>query len=174
MFKSIVVAFDGSAPASKALETAAGLAAAGRARLGVAYVIDVSLMHVPDELQRTEPVEPLADPAPRLPINFQIAPATVLSSMAQLSEESDRAMFQYADFILDQARAHAIECGVDEIETRTLEGDAAEEIVAYARERDADLIVCGNRGFGRVKSLLLGSTSHKIAQLADCSCLTVK
>jgi nucleotide-binding universal stress UspA family protein len=47
-------------------------------------------------------------------------------------------------------------------------------VVAFAIDRNADLIVCGSRGFGRMKSLLLGSTSHKIAQLAQCSCLTVK
>ena len=47
-------------------------------------------------------------------------------------------------------------------------------MVAYARDQAADLIVCGNRGFGKIKTLLLGSTSHKIAQMAECSCMTVK
>ena len=41
-------------------------------------------------------------------------------------------------------------------------------------ERGADLIICGSRGFGRLKSVLLGSVSQKITQLAECSCLTVK
>ena len=53
-------------------------------------------------------------------------------------------------------------------------GNPAEEVAAFARDRNADLIISGSRGFGKFKSPLLGSTSHKIAQLAECSCLTVK
>jgi nucleotide-binding universal stress UspA family protein len=83
-------------------------------------------------------------------------------------------MFQYADFLAQEARASAKNHGAHDVEAKIVVGDPAEEVVAFAGDRDADLIISGSRGFGRLKSLLLGSTSHKIAQLAECSCLTVK
>ncbi len=174
MFKSIVVAFDGSPHASKALEIAAGLAAQENARLGIAYVVDVSHMTVPDDLRRMGEVEHIIDPKPSMPIDFGRAPVSTLSSMSELSQQSDRALFQYSEFLLEQAEASARQCGVSNIDSRALQGDPAEEVVAYARDQQADLIVCGNRGFGKLKTLLLGSISHKIAQMAECSCMTVK
>ena len=174
MFKSIVVAFDGSPHSSKALEIAAGLAADEKARLGIAYVIDVSHMTVPDDVRRMGEVEHIIDPKPSMPVDFGRAPVSTLSSMTELSQQSDRALFQYSEFLLEQAEESARHYGVTSVDSRALLGDPAEEVVAYARDQQADLIVCGNRGFGKLKTLLLGSISHKIAQMAECSCMTVK
>jgi len=60
------------------------------------------------------------------------------------------------------------------IERKLVVGNPAEEILAFIDSRNADLIVTGRRGFSPIKSLLLGSTSNKISQLAECNCLTVK
>ena len=68
----------------------------------------------------------------------------------------------------------AREAGASTVESKVVLGDPAEEIVAYARDRKADLIITGSRGLGKLKSFVLGSTSNKVTQLADCSCLTVK
>jgi nucleotide-binding universal stress UspA family protein len=106
--------------------------------------------------------------------SLEEAPANLVSTMAQASVGAEKAMVQYADFLVGQARQSALEHGAPEVESRAVSGNPAEEVVAFARDREADLIICGSRGFGRVKSLLLGSTSHKITQLAECSCLTVK
>ena len=174
MFNSIVVAFDGSPFAEKALATASELAAQGGAALGIAYVIETGHARIPQEAHHLARVEHLIEPAQKMVVNYENAPIAMMDTMAQVSQEYDRAMEKYAEFLLGQAESSAREAGVTEVDTRTLDGDAAAEIVAYAKERDADLIVSGCRGFGRVKSLLLGSTSHKIGQLAECSCLTVK
>jgi nucleotide-binding universal stress UspA family protein len=53
-------------------------------------------------------------------------------------------------------------------------GDPADQIVHAAERHHADLIVMGRRGHGDLKGLLLGSVSHKVCQLADTACLTVK
>ena len=174
MFKSIVVAFDGSPHAGKALEMGAELAHSGKCSLGIIYIIDRLHTHVPEEMRRMAEVEHLIDPRPKMMVNFENAPATMISSMAQTSVDTQDALYQYADYIIDQARRNASQAGVEEIDTRVVQGDPAEETVAYAGERDADLVICGSRGFGRIKSALLGSVSHKITQLAECSCLTVK
>lgn len=174
MFKSIVVAFDGSPHSGKALELGAGLAHEGNAALGIIYVVDRMHTHVPEEMRRMAEVEHLIDPRPKMMVNFENAPAAMMSSMAQTSSDTQDALYQYADFLVDQAKKNAQQAGAEEIETSIAQGDPAEQTVAFAEERDADLIICGSRGFGKLKSVLLGSVSHKISQLASCSCLTVK
>lgn len=53
-------------------------------------------------------------------------------------------------------------------------GYPPDEIVDYAKSVDAEMIVVGSRGFGGLKSLLLGSTSHRVSHLASCDVLIVK
>ena len=53
-------------------------------------------------------------------------------------------------------------------------GDAASEIIEYAREHTIDLIVCGSRGLSQVTGWLLGSVSRKLVHYAGCSVLVVK
>ncbi len=55
-----------------------------------------------------------------------------------------------------------------------LRGDAATEIIQYAKERDVDLIVSGGRGLGPVRSWILGSVSRKLLHYAPCSVMVVK
>ena len=174
MFKSIVVGFDGSAHASRALEIGAGLAARDDISLGIVYVIDAAHMHIPEEARKMGEIEHLIEPAPKMIVNFENAPATMISSVTQASEDSQAAMFQYADFLVAEAVANCRDSGAARTEGKISLGDPAEKIVEYASDCGADLIITGSRGFGKIKSLLHGSTSQKIAQLASCSCLTVK
>ena len=174
MFKSIVVAFDGSVHASRALELGAMLAVRDGVPLGIIYVIDAGHVQIPTEMRKMGEVEHIIEPMPRMVIDFEEAPVNLVNIMAQNSADSEKAMLQYADFLVGQARETAKEYGAQDVDARALLGSPADEVVAFARDRKADLIVCGSRGFGRLKSLLLGSTSHKITQLAECSCLTVK
>jgi nucleotide-binding universal stress UspA family protein len=97
-----------------------------------------------------------------------------MKSMAENAARSERAMQQFADYMIEQARRIAGEAGVEDVETVIVDGNPAKQIIAFAKTRGADLIVIGSRGFGALKSLALGSTSNKVAQLADCTCLTVK
>jgi len=56
----------------------------------------------------------------------------------------------------------------------TLFGYAAREIIAEAKEVDADVIIMGSRGRGDLAGLLLGSTAHKVIHLADRPVLVVR
>jgi nucleotide-binding universal stress UspA family protein len=88
-----------------------------------------------------------------------------------------------ADETTDEANA-AIAAAVDVLtqagvkaqgEVRnTIFGYAAREIVADARELDADVIVMGSRGRGDIAGLLLGSTAHKVIHLSDRPVLIVR
>lgn len=53
-------------------------------------------------------------------------------------------------------------------------GYPPDEIVDYAKSIEAGLIVVGSRGFGDLKFLLLGSTSHRVSHLSPCNVLIVK
>ena len=174
MFKSIVIAFDGSVHASRALELGAMLAVRDEVPLGIIYVIDAGHMRIPTEMRKMGEIEHIIEPMPRMVIDFEQAPVNLVNTMAQNSADSEKAMLQYGDFLVEQASKTALECGAQDVDARAVLGSPADEVVAFARDRKADLIVCGSRGFSRLKSLLLGSTSHKITQLAECSCLTVK
>jgi len=174
MFTSIIVAFDGSPHATRALETASRLAAENKATLGIIHVVEPSHMTVADDVQRMAEIEHVVQPAPRLLINLENAPAEVVSSLTKSAAESQRTAFQLADYIVKLAEDDARSAGVEDVVTEVLIGNPAEEILNFAKSREADLIVTGRRGFGKLKSMLLGSTSNKITQHAECSCLTVK
>ncbi len=174
MFDSIVVAYDGSAHATRALEIGSTLAARDEAALGIIYAIDVEHLQLPDELRKMGEIEHIIQPMPSFLVDLRDAPDNLTHTMAQTSAESEKAMLQFADFLVEEAHKNAKSIGVKDVDSRAVLGSPAEEVVDYASDRKADLIVCGSRGFGRFKGLLLGSTSQKIAQLADCSCLTVR
>jgi nucleotide-binding universal stress UspA family protein len=53
-------------------------------------------------------------------------------------------------------------------------GDPGEEIVAAARRMDADLVVMGSRGLGKLGRALLGSVASYVLRHAPCPTLVVK
>ncbi|GGH75666.1 nucleotide-binding universal stress UspA family protein [Pullulanibacillus pueri] len=62
----------------------------------------------------------------------------------------------------------------NKVTTLLLEGDPGEEIVRYAKEKEFDLIILGNRGLNKLQEVFLGSVSHYVAQHATCPVLIVK
>jgi nucleotide-binding universal stress UspA family protein len=61
-----------------------------------------------------------------------------------------------------------------EAETVMVSGDAAEEIINYAREHNIDMIVAGSRGMGAVRGWLMGSVSRKLVHYAGCSVMIAR
>ena len=53
-------------------------------------------------------------------------------------------------------------------------GDAATEILRYAREKQVDLLVAGSRGLSQVRGWLMGSVSRKLVYHASSAVLIVK
>ena len=60
------------------------------------------------------------------------------------------------------------------METLSLKGSPAREIIHSAKEWNADLIVVGSHGCTESKRFMLGSVSHKIANEAACSVRVVR
>jgi len=57
---------------------------------------------------------------------------------------------------------------------RGLSSDVPQAIMDIARDEDADIIVVGPRGLGRLKGLLVGSVTDRLVQLADRPVLVVR
>ena len=74
---------------------------------------------------------------------------------------------------LDRFTSEARKAGIPTV-ARLEEGDSVEEILEYAAELPADLIVMGTRGQGRFKGLLMGSQSQKVVSHANCPVMLVR
>lgn len=90
----------------------------------------------------------------------------------QAEERHDR---QEAQRILEMAKKMTQDYTDEiEIETIALSGNPADEILRYADQEQADLIVIGSREIPDVKRFLLGSVSSKVVAHARQSVLVVK
>jgi nucleotide-binding universal stress UspA family protein len=149
MFSNILVAVDGSEHAKQAVHSAAGLAAALGGRLTIVHVMrHMGGNETPQALEHYGQIE------------------HVFINEAQILE-------QIARTLLNEAETIATTRGAKEIETLIRTGDAAKQIIDICKERKIELVVLGRRGLGDIASLLLGSVSHKVIQLAPCACLTI-
>jgi len=87
---------------------------------------------------------------------------------------SPRLLIEVGQHILDGAKGHAQQKGLDNVETRLESGDPADRILHCIDDENIDCVVMGSRGLSNVKGLFLGSVSHKVANHAACTCITVK
>jgi len=79
----------------------------------------------------------------------------------------------HGDQILSEGQGVLQAAGINPINAMP-RGDAATEIIEYAKAKEIDLIVCGSRGLSQVAGWLLGSVSRKLVHYAGCSVLIVK
>ena len=168
--RTIVVATDGSASAQKAVELASDLAGKYQARLVLVHVLhhkalpELKVEHLATVPEAYRPA--VADMAAML--------AGTVDRGSQTGAALRRAFDLYGQQILDEAATTARERGAKEVIVSLQEGDPVQRILECAEREKADLIVVGSRGLGNLKGLFLGSVSHKLSQLATCSCITVK
>jgi nucleotide-binding universal stress UspA family protein len=176
MLSKILCAIDGSDHAEKAVDWASMLAQKFDAELILLFVVPHRM--APPELrrmaeaehvvQRTEPPAPPVSLQPGLPSRWSS------EDLSQSAATSATIYQELGERLVDGARWQAENAGVGKVTGLVEDGDAAHRIVEVAQRENVDLIVMGRRGLGDLKGLLLGSVSHKVAQLATCACLTVE
>jgi nucleotide-binding universal stress UspA family protein len=77
----------------------------------------------------------------------------------------------------DAAAESVLQRGIDRVPARrsgggsVLSGNAADALAAASQ--DLDLLVCGSRGYGPIRTLVLGGTSHALVRKASCPVLVV-
>jgi nucleotide-binding universal stress UspA family protein len=150
MIKTILVPTDGSEHSAKAGNFAADLAEKYGARIILLHVVsDWGSWRVPDGLRQLEKLE-----------HVHITEQDVQLGIAKQ--------------ILQRAEEALCEKEMSDLETILEDGRPAKAILNVAKTRGVDLIVMGSRGLGDAQSLLLGSVSHTVSHLAECTCITVK
>jgi nucleotide-binding universal stress UspA family protein len=175
MFKSILLATDGSRHARRAAAVASSLAARFDATLTIVSVSSLSL--TVDDIRRTPLFRHLSRP-----IKDEITRLTeVLNSVVTVGNAvydsipaPSSALIALADANIDSAETIARKAKVGKIRRAPLIGNAADEILDQAKKSKASLIVMGTRGLTDLGGMILGSVSHRIIHLATCACLTVK
>jgi nucleotide-binding universal stress UspA family protein len=145
LFRSIVVGTDGSETAEEAVRQATDLAKTVGATLEL--------------VSAYEPV-----PAQRLREERRDAPEDLQWAINPRED---------VDVTLQAAAAPAREAGVS-VNVYPRQGDPADAILDVAEEREADLIVIGNKGMRGAKRFLLGSVPNKVSHHAPCSVLIIR
>jgi nucleotide-binding universal stress UspA family protein len=145
MFSSIVVGTDGSDTATQAVRQAVDLARSVGAKLELVSAYEP----VPSQRLREERREAPED------IQWAINPR------------------EDVDATLEAAATVARDAGLT-VEVYPRQGDPADAILDVAEERDADLIIVGNKGMTGAKRFLLGSVPNKVSHHAPCSVLIIR
>ncbi len=150
--KKLLVALDGSEHAWKALDLAADIAQAQDTEILIVHVV---------------PYEPM----PTAFRDFIEAEHIPVEEGAYAYHHSGR---ELGDHLTNKAADRLRERGLEKLNPMMLEGHVANTILATASEEGVDAIFLGSRGLSDLKGALLGSVSHKVANLATCTCVTVK
>lgn len=141
-FETIVIATDGSASVTRAVDVALDLAVRFDAAVHALYVLDE---------------EEIASSPERVRAEMQVA----------LQETGGEA-------IVDVQR-RASEVGIERTVTAVVrEGRPADEVVAYARETDADMVALGTRGRHGENHFLMGSVAERVVRICPVPVLTVR
>jgi len=147
MIKKILVATDASAASNRAVTMAAYMAACHEA--------DLLILHVIRDMQ--------------LPILVKKAP-----ELEEFANKREDILRQVAETILHEAEVRAKKNGATRIQTAIGTGDPASSIIGFTKRRNIDTIVVGTRGLGKVKEILMGSVSRKVANSAEANCFIVR
>ena len=123
--------------------------------------VDVRIMHVLPPAQQPLGMEPHLDGW-----RYQ-----------QIIDEADAALLERQEkkgkALLDRTRKLLQQKGI-EAEPILGRGDAATEIIDYAKANKVDLIVAGSRGLSQFRGWWMGSVSRKLVHYSNCSILIVK
>lgn len=147
MLKNILVPVDGSEHALKAMELAGDLAEKYDSELTVLYV---SSKDISEEFRAFIEIE---------------YTALERKDMGGILERTGQKLI---NSLLEKAKQ------VRPTKKLVLYGDPTTNIIEYVKENNIDTVVMGSRGMSDLKGLLVGSVSHKVSNLVECTCIMVK
>lgn len=140
----IMVATDGSEGADRAIDMAADLAKDTSIQLIIITAMDASVLRRKD-----------------------------IDKLARAEGGIGEAIEAIANDVLRRAKERAHQKGAGSVEIQFCWGDPVEAILETVQTEQVDAIVVGRRGLGTLASLLLGSVSRKLVQLAPCPVIVV-
>ena len=171
MISTIIAPIDGTEQSDNALRFASDIAQKYDAGLVLVHALlrgtSVSIMQeIAEEKGFLDQVKDDLSNVETIPI------ATVAGVAAPMEVLPNETLELFGRLLLKSAEDSV--SGVNRISTRVIDEDPAKAILQCVEEEQGDLIVIGSRGVGDLKSLLLGSVSHKVVEQADCPCVVVK
>lgn len=171
MISTIIAPIDGTEQSDNALSLASDMAQKYGARLVLVHALlrgtSVSIM------QEIAEAKGFLDQVRDKLANVETIPiATVAGVAAPMEVLPNETLEDFGHLLLQSAESSI--SGVGDIAIRVIDEDPAKAILRCVEEENGDLIVIGSRGVGDLKSLLLGSVSHKIVEEASCPCVVVK
>lgn len=175
MIKKIIVPTDGSEHANKALDLAADLAEK--------YSAEIILLHVRLRDQTVFDLLGLAK-------NLQ-ADAAIIEKLEELTDASvqaaasayegiisipapDDVIEKIGELVCANGKARLAAKGITNVRDYAVDGAPVDRILLAEKHEGADMIVMGSRGLGRVADVFMGSVSHRVSHLCECTCVTVK
>ena len=135
MYKTILIATDGSPLSEKAVTAGVALAGVLRAKIVAIHVF-------------------------RLHFNFPLDDMETFDSetLAQLRESAQRAGRKILDQVEKQARSAGVECAAEPVEGEW----PWQRIIQTAKDKNCDLIVMASHGYHGFRGLVLGSETNKV------------
>jgi nucleotide-binding universal stress UspA family protein len=106
------------------------------------------------------------------PLHSAIAPTLLRAALADYRRSLEAA--RTARDRACEAATAALQAAGRRVSPQPREGDPAHELLAVARESEADLVVVGSRGQTGLTRLLLGSVARNVLYEAPCSVLVVR
>lgn len=90
-----------------------------------------------------------------------------------LEEELMTGAEERMERFVEEVQKQCTECGISEVRSKVLMGDVAEQIVDYATEIRADLIIMGTHGYKGLEKIMFGSVADKVVRSALCPVTTI-
>lgn len=146
MISNILIPVDGSEHSKKALELGCDLAKK--------YGASVHLVHVTESPVREHTMA------------LGGAALTLNASPDELKAAGSKAVEHATEYLQNHS--------VTNVTSEVTGGNPAHRIVESAKEVHADMIIMGSRGLSDLAGLLVGSVSHKVTNMAPCTCITVR
>ncbi|WP_319782160.1 universal stress protein [Oceanisphaera sp. IT1-181] len=146
MYKSLLVAIDGSKQSEKALTLACHLARQDDAQMHI--------VHAPEVLQH-----------PAM-MTWGIGAVALGDSPEDLEVTGNK--------VVERAVQEANALGVTQVQAHVVRGEPARAIIQEAEDLGVDVIVMGCRGLGNLEGMAMGSVSHKVSHSAKCGVITVR
>ena len=147
----ILVPYDGSKYSKRALSSAIEIAKKDKSKIDIISVINVDYIRPPGALLG------------------MVSPSSV-EAIKKITKSAKKETAQMLDSQVSKCRSKGIKA-----DSKVLSGNIADAILKFAKQKKTSLIVIGSQGLhGIQKFKILGSTSRKVSELANCPVLIVR
>ena len=147
----ILVPYDGSKYSKQALLTAMEIAKKDQSKIDIIMVINVDYIQPPGSLLG------------------MVSPSSI-EAIKKITVSAKKEAVQMLAAQVSKCRAKGIKSDL-----QVLSGNISEQILKFAKQKKTTLIVIGSQGLHGIQKLkILGSTSRKVSELANCPVLIVR